>query len=87
MALAGSFDTVSPLYRLKKKEIVHAPCSPTGKTNDDGTPTFRPLKIYAIDDEDTPSMTKTFKFEVGEVKTHYAKERQTMPDHSCTPDL
>ena len=87
LALAGSFDTVSPLYRLKKKEIVHVLCSPTGKTSDDGTPTFRPLKIFAIDAEDASSMTKAFKFEVGEAKAQFAKERQTMPDHSSTPDL
>ena len=42
LALAGSFDTVSPLYHLKKKEIVHVLCSPTAKSSDDGTPTFRP---------------------------------------------
>jgi hypothetical protein len=84
LTMAGSFDAVQPLYRLSKKQIVHALCSPAGSDGD--VPNFRPDRLYCIGDEDTNSVIKAFKFEVAQVKAHFHNEQEAL-ELTGTPDM
>ena len=81
----GSFDTVAPLYRLVKKNLVHAVCSfIPGKRSKD-LPIFKPLKIYVFQDEDPDTVIKTFKFEVEQVREHFSKSAVAPEAINATP--
>ena len=82
----GSFDTVSALYRLSKKNLVHAVCSfIPGKVNKDTYAIYKPLNIYVFDDEDHDTVLKTFKFEVDQVREHFSKDAVAQQDTHTTP--
>ena len=87
LSSAGSFDAVEPLYRLRKNDMVHVLCDPTTLTETDGTAIYQASEIYPILDADTDSFMKAFKFEVGEVLTHYRRESETTENNMSTPDL
>ena len=41
---------------MKKKDIVHVLCTPSGNSTSDDLPIYTPLKIYAIRDEDKDTL-------------------------------
>ncbi len=86
LTLAGCFDAVAPLYALKKKDIVHVLCTPSGNCTSDNLAIYTPLKIYAIRDEDKDTLLKAFKFEVAQVEAHFAKTVEMGSPHDTTPD-
>ena len=84
---AGSFDTVALLYNLTKKNTVHVLCTPTGQVNSTGLAVYNPLKLYAIQDEDKETLVKAFKYEVAQVKLHFAnKEVENLSFDEETPN-
>ena len=87
LKLAGSFDTVAPLYSLTKKATIHVLCTPSGQTNSDGLDVYKPLKVYAIQDEDKATIFKAFKFEVKEVQTHFDKNVEEVSPGEETPKI
>ena len=87
LKLAGCFNAVAPLFGLKKKDIVHVLCTPSGICTSDDLPIYTPLKIYAIRDEDKDTLLKAFKFEVAQVQAHFAKTVEMGSPHDRTPDV
>jgi len=87
LKLAGSFDTVAPLYSLTKKATIHVLCTPSGQTNSDGLDVYKPLKVYAIQDEDKATIFKAFKFEVKQVKSHFDKNVEEVSHGEETPEI
>jgi hypothetical protein len=83
---AGSFNTVAPLYGLRKKDMVHVLCTTTGQSNAAGLVIYKPVKLYVIQDEDMNTVLKTFKFEVKQVKSHFEKAVETEPTSLNTPE-
>ena len=49
-------------------------CVPTAQPTEEGIPIYRPEKLYCVQDEDSESVFKTFKFEVAQVRTHYERQ-------------
>ena len=72
---------------LKKKDIVHVLCTPSGNSTSDDLPIYTPLKIYAIRDEDKETLLKAFKFEVAQVEAHFAKSVDMATPLDRTPDV
>ena len=86
LKLAGSFDTVAALYRLKKKDIVHVLCTSTHQTSSNNHAVYKPTKIYALAHENLDSLLKSFKFEVAQTKNHYMTPVETSSVEK-TPDI
>ena len=74
LTIAGAFEAVHPLFSLRKKAVVHVMCVPTPTPSSDGIEFYRAEKVHCIDDEDTQSVIKAFKFETEQVKAHYGHE-------------
>ena len=83
----GSFDTVAPLFRLRKRDMVHVICSLTARTEKSSAATFKPLKIYTFQEEDQDTVAKAFKYEVEQVRRHFQKVPEAIPDTEETPDI
>ena len=73
LVMAGSFDTIRPLYCLQKRQIVHAVCTTRADKNSDDLVIFKPIRLYAFSQEHAESVVRAFKFEVEEARIHYAK--------------
>ena len=78
---------MAPLFGLKKKDIVHVLCTPSGNCTSDDLPIYTPLKIYPIRDEDKDTLLKAFKFEVAQVQAHFAKTVEMGSPLDRTPDV
>ena len=87
LKLVGHFDAVAPMMGLKKKDIVHVLCTPSGNSTSDDLPIYAPRKIYAIRDEHKETLLKTFKFEVAQVEAHFAKIVDMATPLDRTPDV
>ena len=67
--------------------MVHVLCTPSGKSSSGDLPTYTPLKIYAIREEDKDALLKAFKFEVKQLASHFAKTVEIGPSLDTTPDV
>ena len=67
--------------------MVHVICSLTARIEKSSVATFKPLKIYTFQEEDQDTVAKAFKYEVEQVRRHFQKVPEAIPDTEETPDI
>ena len=67
--------------------MVHVICSLTGRTEKSSIAIYKALKIYTFQQEDQDTVAKAFKYEVEQVRRHFQKVPEAIPDTEETPDI